>query len=226
MNSIIEIKNLTKCYASGHGKLEVIKGVNLTINTGDFISIQGASGSGKSTFLNLLGGLDKYDSGDIIVEGKSLQEFYSFGTIDYYRNNYLSFIFQNHYLMADFTILENVMLPLIIKDEKTKTAKILAKDMLEKVGLADRSNHYPNQISGGESQRVAVARALVARPPLILADEPTGNLDSGNTANFIEILNELQAQYKLTIVMVTHEKDLAKTAQRQFNMVDGNLIKL
>jgi len=220
---LLEVKNLTKTYKDGEHNVKVLKNINLTMQRGEFVSIQGVSGAGKSTFLNILGALDFPDKGDILVNGQSLSMQYSYKTIYKYRRKMIGFIFQSHYLMADFTVLENVMLPLQILGREKKHAQKKAEEILDKIGLKERMTHYPTQISGGESQRVAVARAMVHSPALILADEPTGNLDSTNTKIFINLLKDLQKNESLTILMVTHEKELANTAQTRYNMQDGEL---
>lgn len=221
MNSILKAEQISKNYRDGDRVVPVIHSVDMEINKGDFVSIQGVSGAGKSTFLSILGAILMPDSGEVFVNGKKLNDYAQAGKLHEYRKNHIGFVFQNHYLMPDFTALENVMLPLIIKRTKTRVAKEMAMEILDKVGLKDRAGHYPSQLSGGESQRVAVARAVVHKPDIILADEPTGNLDSHNTQVFIKILRDLQLSDKLTILVVTHETDLASVAQRRYYMKDG-----
>ncbi|MCB1201911.1 MAG: ABC transporter ATP-binding protein [Leptospiraceae bacterium] len=225
MSVCLQTKDLVKRYRDGELDVEVLRGVNLTVETGEFVSIRGVSGAGKSTLLNLLGALDTPDSGDIIVDGMSIREYQRRGELHIYRNAKTGLIFQNHYLMPDFSVIENVMMPLLIRGENGKKARIAAQEMLERVGLAHRTTHFPEQISGGESQRVAVARAMVHKPPLILADEPTGNLDSKNRGRFIDLLARLQGDYQLTVIVVTHEDDLANAARTQYLMAEGSLVQ-
>ncbi|HRP69012.1 MAG TPA: ABC transporter ATP-binding protein [Turneriella sp.] len=221
--SILTVADLHKTYRDGEAFAEVLKGISFTVNAGEFMAIQGPSGAGKSTLLNLLGALDKPDQGKIVIDGLELTSAMKNKTIELFRRDKIGFIFQNHYLMQEFTVVENVMLALRVQGMATKEAKEKAVHILERIGLGHRVNHYPSQISGGESQRVAVARAVVKNPPLVLADEPTGNLDSDNRARFIDILNKLQAEDKLTVIVVTHEQELAMAASRRLMMRDGLL---
>jgi len=223
MSVILETKKLTKTYKSNEVQVEVLKGIDLTIEAGDFLSIRGASGVGKSTLLNILGALDRADSGDIIVAGKSLNSYFSEDNLHLYRRDKVGFIFQNHYLMSDFTVLENVMMPLLIKKQSRKEAEETAMDVLKSVGLEDRAKHFPSQISGGESQRAAVARAIIHKPPIVLADEPTGNLDTKNSEKFIDIFANLQQERNLTILVVTHDMNLADKAFHKYKLYDGLL---
>ena len=222
---IVEISDLVKTYQDGDNVVEVLRGINLQIERGHFISIRGVSGAGKSTLLNILGALDSFDEGSVKINGLALEE-QPRNSMHNFRKVNLGFVFQYHYLLPEFSILENVMMPLLILKEKKSIARERAAQTLEKVGLSHRMKHFPSQISGGESQRVAVARAIVHNPPLILADEPTGNLDGANTIKCIEILNELINDSKLTVIVVTHEAVLAKTAPRQFVMEAGRLSEI
>jgi lipoprotein-releasing system ATP-binding protein len=221
---ILEVSELHKTYRDGDVRAEVLKGINFSVNAGEFMAIQGPSGAGKSTLLNLLGALDRPDSGKIVIDGLELTATVKNARIDLFRRDKIGFIFQNHYLMQEFTVIENVMLPLRAQGIGKAVAKVKAASILERIGLAHRMNHFPSQISGGESQRVAVARAVVKNPPLILADEPTGNLDSENRQRFIDVLNALQAEDNLTIIVVTHESELAMAASRRLMMRDGMLV--
>jgi len=221
---ILEVKDLHKSYMDGEKSVEVLKGINLSLEAGQFGAIVGASGAGKSTLLSLIGALLKPDMGEIIVSGDSLSTYYKNGNINMYRKNHIGFIFQNHYLMPDFTILENVMMPLIVQNRNKKESMQMAEEILEKVGILNRKDHYPSQVSGGESQRAAAARAIVKKPSIILADEPTGNLDSVNTEKFINLLRDLQSQEQLTVLVVTHERRLAESAEITFNISDGKII--
>ncbi len=220
---ILKVKNLSKFYDLGRQKIHILKDINFVMNKGDFTSIRGASGVGKSTFLNILGALDKPDSGDVIIDGHNISKYREDEQLSFFRREKIGFIFQDHYLMQDFNILENVMMPLMIKKIKKKEAKIMASEILDRVGLSHRLSHYPNQISGGESQRVAAARAIVHKPAIILADEPTGNIDSKNTIKFIELLKGIQEKDSLTILVVTHEDMLGEMALIYYDMIDGQI---
>jgi ABC-type lipoprotein export system ATPase subunit len=221
---ILAVSDVHKTYRDGEIMAEVLKGITFTVAAGEFVAIQGPSGAGKSTLLNLLGALDKPDSGKIVIDGLELTSAVRADRMDVFRRDKIGFIFQNHYLLQEFTVVENVMLPLRVQGKSYREAKETAARVLTRVGLAHRMEHYPSQISGGESQRVAVARAVVKSPPLILADEPTGNLDSDNRARFIEVLNTLQAEDRLTVIVVTHEAELAMAASRRLLMRDGKLV--
>lgn len=220
---ILEVTDLSKTYRDGEVLAEVLKGISFSVAPGEFVAIQGPSGAGKSTLLNLLGALDKPDTGRIVVDGLELTADIKNERVERFRRDKIGFIFQNHYLMQEFTVLENVMLPLRVQGFTTAAAKEKAAHALERIGLGHRMHHFPSQISGGESQRVAVARAVVKNPALILADEPTGNLDSENRERFIGVLNALQAEDKLTIIVVTHESELAMAASRRLHMKDGKI---
>ncbi|MBC7197559.1 MAG: ABC transporter ATP-binding protein, partial [Deferribacterales bacterium] len=207
MNSLIlEAKNIYKSFKKATHVVNVLVNMSLQINKGDFTAVVGPSGSGKSTLLHILGGLDKPDSGEVLFEGKNI--FSSNGFIDKFRNENVGFIFQFHYLLNDFNALENVMFPALIKDGNKNRAKMSAEYLLEKVGLKDRMNHYPSELSGGEQQRVAIARALINEPHILLADEPTGNLDRANSDSIFEIFQKLNED-GLTILVVTHDSYLA-----------------
>ncbi len=219
--SILLAQNLEKSYRKGNLKIPVLRGVNLEINEGDFVSIRGSSGTGKSTLLNVIGGLDDFDSGSLIVHGKNILDYRNRGKMHYYRSTMTGFIFQHHYLMPDFTVEENVMMSLRIRGIPAKIARTQARDILEQTGILHRADHLPSQISGGESQRAAVARALAGRPALVLADEPTGNLDAENRHKFIDLISDLQEKFKLTILVVTHEEELAQAAGKKLFMEDG-----
>lgn len=222
--AILTVQDLHKTYRDGEAFAEVLKGISFSVEPGEFVAIQGPSGAGKSTLLNLLGALDKPDSGKIVIDGLELTAQIKHKTVDVFRRDKIGFIFQNHYLMQEFSVVENVMLPLRAQGVVYAEAKEKAAKILKRIGLDHRMNHFPSQISGGESQRVAVARAVVKNPPLILADEPTGNLDSDNRQRFIDVLNTLQAEDKLTIIVVTHESELAMAASRRLMMRDGKIV--
>jgi len=220
---LLEVTDIHKTYRDGEAFAEVLKGISFRVESGEFVAIQGPSGAGKSTLLNLIGALDKPDSGKIVIDGLELTSHIKHRTVDLFRRDKIGFIFQNHYLMQEFTVVENVMLPLRAQGIPAAVAKEKAAGILKRIGLDHRMNHYPSQISGGESQRVAVARAVVKNPPLVLADEPTGNLDSDNRQRFIDVLNTLQAEDRLTIIVVTHEAELAMAASRRLLMRDGKI---
>ncbi|UOD35168.1 ABC transporter ATP-binding protein [Deferribacteraceae bacterium V6Fe1] len=214
-NLILEAKNIYKSFKKATHVVNVLVNMSLQINKGDFTAVVGPSGSGKSTLLHILGGLDKPDSGEVLFEGKNI--FSSNGFIDKFRNENVGFIFQFHYLLNDFNALENVMFPALIKDGNKNRAKMSAEYLLEKVGLKDRMNHYPSELSGGEQQRVAIARALINEPHILLADEPTGNLDRANSDSIFEIFKKLNDD-GLTILVVTHDSYLAGMTKNKFNL--------
>ncbi len=220
---ILEVADLHKTYRDGEIRAEVLKGISFIVEPGEFVAIQGSSGAGKSTLLNLLGALDRPDSGKIVIDGLELTADVKSTKLDIFRRDKVGFIFQNHYLMQEFTVLENVMMPLRAQGVNKTDSRQRAEKILQRIGLGHRMEHFPSQISGGESQRVAVARAVVKSPPLILADEPTGNLDSENRQRFIDVLNTLQAEDKLTVIVVTHEAELAMAASRRLMMRDGKI---
>ncbi len=219
-NCVIEVKNVFKTFKDGELKVDVLKGVNFNVKEGESVAILGRSGSGKSTLLQLLAGLDSYDSGDVMVLGKSIKKLNIAQQSDF-RNKNMGFVYQFHHLLPDFTAIENVALPLIIGGEKEKKAKELAEQLLEKIGLKDRLYHIPNQLSGGEKQRVSVARALASKPKCILADEPTGNLDKETADVILNLFLELSKEYNSAIVIVTHDKDLANRCSRSVLMANG-----
>jgi len=221
--AILDVTDLHKTYRDGEILADVLKGITFSVEPGEFVAIQGPSGAGKSTLLNLLGALDRPDRGKIVIDGLELTADVKKSQLDIFRRDKIGFIFQNHYLMQEFTVLENVTMPLRAQGYTKAEATERAQQVLARVGLSHRVEHFPSQISGGESQRVAVARAVVKSPPLILADEPTGNLDSENRHRFIDVLNTLQAEDKLTVIVVTHEAELAMAASRRLLMRDGRL---
>jgi putative ABC transport system ATP-binding protein len=224
MSSIISIRKLEKVYMNGGNRLRVLKGVDLEIQSGEFTSIMGSSGSGKSTLLNILGCLDKPTGGDYFIDGINVSKMTPDELADI-RNTKIGFIFQSYNLLARTTALENVELPLLYnKKVGAKERRERAIEALRKVGLADRMNHRPNELSGGQQQRVSIARALVNNPVVILADEPTGNLDTLTSYQIIEQFQELNAN-GITIVMVTHEQDIAAFTKRSVVFKDGMIIK-
>ena len=222
-NVIISCQQLGKRFQEGRLDVEVLRGVNFQVEAGEKIAILGSSGSGKSTLLHLMGGLDLPSSGHVEVMGKRMDQLSDNARGDL-RNESLGFIYQFHHLLPEFTALENVAMPLLIRGVKVAEARQQAADILEKVGLKDRVDHKPAQLSGGERQRAAIARALVTRPKAVLADEPTGNLDSHSSADVIRILEELNAQ-GITLIVVTHDTDMGERARRKIRMVDGRIVQ-
>ena len=221
-NSIIEIKNLRKDYHVGEVTVHALRGVELKINEGEFVAIMGASGSGKSTMLNIIGCLDKPTSGDYLLDGINVNTMNN-DALARFRNKKLGFVFQAYNLLARTTALENVELPLFYNPQiRSRERKEAALRALEAVGLTDRMHHMPNQLSGGQQQRVAIARSLVNDPVLILADEPTGNLDTRTSFEIMELFQDLNEKGR-TIVYVTHETDIAKFATRNVTFSDGKI---
>lgn len=222
-NNIIELININKFYKETGKELHILKDLNLSVKKGEFISILGRSGSGKSTLLNILGLLDKADSGDIFIDGKNMSSI-SEEEKNKIKNSVLGFVFQFHYLLNEFTALENVMLPALLNNfSNKKNIQIKAENLLEKVGLKDRFFHKPMQLSGGEKQRVAIARALINSPKIILADEPTGNLDEETSESIFDLFKTLNKDFSQTILVVTHSKDLSLVTDRQLYLKKGNI---
>lgn len=222
-NVIIEIKNLRKDFHIGEVTVHALRGIDLIIQEGEFVAIMGASGSGKSTMLNILGCLDKPTSGDYLLDGTNVKSI-SKDDLARLRNKKLGFVFQSYNLLPRTTALENVELPLFYNSKvKSGERKISALNALETVGLSDRKHHMPNQLSGGQQQRVAIARSLVNNPVLILADEPTGNLDTRTSVEIMGVFQELNEKGR-TIVFVTHEPDIAKFASRNIIFRDGKIV--
>ena len=213
---------LTKTYQDGVRRVEVLRGVDLEIEPGEFVAIVGPSGSGKSTLLHLLGTLDRPDAGDIAIGGRSVAGLAGRRLAEF-RNRTIGFVFQFHQLLADFTALENVMLPGRIAGVEPRLLADRARALLGEVGLEDRLDHFPSQLSGGERQRVAICRALVLEPPLLLADEPTGNLDPASGEGVFELLLALQARHGTTGLLVTHNPEIAERCARILSLDDGAL---
>ncbi|MBW2478005.1 MAG: ABC transporter ATP-binding protein [Deltaproteobacteria bacterium] len=220
MRPLIAVQGLTKSFRTGLGVVDVLKGVSMSIHAGERVAIVGASGAGKTTFMHLLGGLDRPTTGTITFDGRDI---FSFAPreLDQFRNRSIGFVFQFHQLLPEFSALENVMMPALIKRAPVIEARKQAEAMLESVGLAHRITHKPGQLSGGEQQRVAIARSLVMSPQLLLADEPTGNLDSVTSEEILQLLDQLHVEYNLTMVIVTHSKLVADRMDRVVRMVDG-----
>ena len=219
----IEVSNLHKSYYDGEGhKLHILKGLNFEIISGSTAAIVGASGTGKSTFMHTLGTLESIDHGNLYLDEKDLTSF-TRNQAAKFRNESIGFIFQFHQLLNDFNALENVMIPGLIHGGNTGIVRENAINLLEKVGLAERSFHKPSQLSGGEQQRVAIARALINKPRIVLADEPTGNLDEETGVQVMDILLRLNREHKTTFIMITHNPSLASKMQFQYRMENGQL---
>jgi ABC-type lipoprotein export system ATPase subunit len=217
-NPQLEVRNLRKSY--DEGRIEALRGVSLTINAGEYVAISGASGSGKSTLLHLLGGLDVATSGEVLFENAIL------GTavnLDEYRAHRIGFIFQAFYLLPTLRAIDNVQVPMLAINENASSRADRAESLLREMGLDHRLNQYPNELSAGERQRVAIARALANNPIILLADEPTGNLDSVNSARIMEILTGIQKKRGMTLIIVTHENDIANAAPRHIRIRDGRV---
>jgi len=217
---IVKAQDLHKSYDLGRRMIEVLHGVNFEIGEGEFLSLQGASGTGKSTLLHLLGGLDDPTSGEVIASGQSLSAMSSM-RLAKWRNGEVGFVFQSYHLMPEFDALENVLLPARMAQANRVESQQRAESLLKRVGLVKRMHHLPAELSGGEQQRVALARALINQPQLLLADEPTGNLDSKTGSEVLNLLCELQAEAKLTMIIATHDDKVAKRALRTVQLVDG-----
>jgi len=220
--SLIELNNITKSYPVGDSELKILKGIDLKIEQGDFVAIMGPSGSGKSTCMNILGCLDKPTSGTYVLDGKRVDGL-SADELAEIRNQKIGFVFQGFNLLSRTSALENVELPMVYANIPAAERKSRAEQALEKVGLKERMDHQPNQLSGGQQQRVAIARAIVNEAPIIFADEPTGNLDTKMSIEIMNLFTELNRELGRTIILVTHEEDIAKFAKRIIKIVDGEI---
>jgi lipoprotein-releasing system ATP-binding protein len=226
MTAILQAEGLRKVYRGGDGNpIEVLSGVDFTVDRGEFVAIVGASGSGKSTLLHLLGALDTPSGGTVLLAGQSYDD-ETPDTLAALRNRKLGFVFQFHHLLREFTALENVMMPLLISGETDARARSRAEELLAAVGLAGRMSHRPSQLSGGEQQRAAVARALVADPLVVLADEPSGNLDYANSERLHQLFAHLSREFETALVVVTHNRSLAGRADRVLSLEGGHLVPL
>lgn len=216
---MIHLEGITKSF----GSLQVLKGIDLEITQGEVVSIVGPSGAGKTTLLQIMGTLDSPDAGMINIDGTNVSRMKE-KELSAFRNKHIGFVFQFHQLLPEFTALENVMIPAFIAGVPTKEASIRAMEILDFMGLKERASHKPNELSGGEKQRVAVARALINQPAVILADEPSGSLDSHNKEELHQLFFDLRNRFGQTFVIVTHDEALAKITDRTIHMVDGNII--
>ena len=222
-NIIMKLEDIDKFYMETGNKLHILKKLNLEVKRGEFVSILGKSGSGKSTLLNIMGLLDKIDGGKIWIDNKEVSSLNEMERNNI-KNHFLGFVFQFHYLMSEFTALENVMIPALLNNFKNKAEiEKEAKELLEIVGLAERIKHKPNQLSGGEKQRVAIARAMINKPKLILADEPTGNLDEDTGELIFSLFRKINKERNQSIVVVTHARDLSQVTDRQIYLKRGVL---
>ena len=221
-SGVLKAIDVCKTYHLGGRELPVLRGVNLELRLGEFMALQGASGSGKSTLLQLLGGLDRPTSGTILFKGKPLR-LQTAQQAAIFRGQNVGFVFQAYHLLPDLDALENIMLPAQVQRASVLTSRNRGMDLLASVGLKDRMDHRPSELSGGEQQRVAIARALMNEPEIILADEPTGNLDSGTEAELIELLTQLHRERDLTLLVATHDDVVAATAQRIVRLKDGKV---
>ncbi len=219
---VLQANDIYKTYHLGGRELQVLRGVNLELRRGEFVALQGASGSGKSTLLQLLGGLDRPTSGTIRFKGNPLR-LQTSQQAAIFRGQNVGFVFQAYHLLPDLNALENVMLPAQVQRTAVSVSRNRGMDLLVRVGLADRMEHRPSELSGGEQQRVAIARAMMNEPEIILADEPTGNLDSNTEAEIIDLLNKLHQERNLTLLVATHDEIVAAATQRVERLVDGRL---
>ena len=218
--SFIEIKGLSKIFLQGNQKIYGIRNVNISIERGTFMSVIGRSGSGKSTFLNLVGGIENPTSGEVFFDGKSIHQFKD-KELTKFRNQHIGYVFQQYHLLKELTVLENIRLPLDIGRKAYDHS--YEEELLDLLGLKDRTDFYPSQLSGGQQQRVSIGRALINEPAFILADEPTGSLDSHRSVEIMKLLQKLNDEEGITVVLVTHEPDMAKYAKRIVHFVDGTV---
>jgi ABC-type lipoprotein export system ATPase subunit len=217
---LLSARGLSKSYVMGRRTLEVLRGVHLDVARGEFLALRGASGAGKSTLLHLMGGLDSPNAGEIFFDGQNLARF-SEGELTHFRNRRVGFVFQAYHLLPELTALENVCLPARVARISAPAAEKRGRELLARAGLGERTDHKPYELSGGEQQRVAIARALVNEPELLLADEPTGNLDSRTGGEIIELLKDLHVEKHMTLVIATHDAQVAAHAQRAIELADG-----
>ncbi len=218
---ILKVKNLSKTYGKGDNKVEALKNINLSINKGEFVSIVGASGSGKSTLLHLLGGLDRPTSGEVIIDGESIYN-YKEEKLAIFRRRKIGFIFQFYNLIPVLDVEENISLPALLDNDKVDEKYL--EELIEVLGLQNRRKHLPSELSGGQQQRVSIGRAMLNKPSIILADEPTGNLDSKNSKEVIELLKFTAKKYNQTLILITHDVNIASMADRAITIEDGEIV--
>ena len=221
MENVIELTNIRKSFPMGDTVLEVLKGISLTVKKGEFLAVLGPSGSGKSTLMNVIGCMDKFDSGEYFLDGEAIHGM-SDSKLTRIRNEKIGFIFQKYHLINKYSVLRNVEIPLLLRGYSQKQASAAAEEKLVRLGMEKRLAHKPNELSGGQQQRAAIARALVGKPALLLADEPTGALDSATGKEVLELFSELHREGN-TIVMITHDLNVAKNAERIVHIVDGEI---
>jgi lipoprotein-releasing system ATP-binding protein len=225
-DKIISIKNLFKSYGKGRQKVDILQGVDFEMARGEFSAIIGRSGSGKTTLLNILGLLDSFDQGEYLFNGSDVSNF-SKKDLDAFRNQEIGFIFQFHYLLKELSVFENITLPAYLKENKiSKETREYAYELIEKMALQDRANYRPENLSGGEKQRVAIARALINKPSIILADEPTGNLDQETSQRVYDLFTQVIKEHNQTVLMVTHSIEMAKLTKFQYKVANYKLTKL
>ena len=225
MEKVIEVKNLFKLYRVGDSIVRALNGINLSIYAGEFCAIVGTSGPGKSTLLNMLAGLEKPTKGEVVINGEHMERLKEDQLVSF-RRDHIGFIFQSFHLIGTMNALENVALPLSFRGERKESRLKKADAMLDMVNLKKHKKHLPNQMSGGQQQRVGVARALVVEPEIIFADEPTGNLDSHTSKEVMELMQKVVREQNRTLVMVTHDNELAAYADRVFHIIDGEIVKI
>lgn len=219
---ILEAKGLIKSYVNGNNKLKVLDGIGIKLEEGKIVTIMGKSGSGKSTLLNILSTLDSTDEGMISINGNDIN-YYTDDDISYMRNSYIGFVFQFHHLLHEFNVIENLIIPQLLHKKDILKAKIIGENLLEKLGMNQLKNRHPSQISGGEKQRVAVLRAIVNNPGIVLADEPTGNLDRKNSQKVLDLLEQIKANYHTSIIIATHDDSIIEIADKCFLINKGSL---
>ncbi len=224
MKTIIDVKNLCKSYMSGGKPLNVLENIDLSIQQGDFISLMGASGSGKSTLLNIIGTMDTPNAGDIWIAGQQVTHMPE-NQLAMFRLKHIGFIFQFHYLLPEFSIEENVAMPLMIRGQNRLKAIENAREMLDYLGMTERMHHFPAEISGGEKQRAVIGRALINKPDILLADEPTGNLDKETGTKVLDLFKKIQKDMNQTFFLVTHNDQIAKIAEINYHLDNGKLIR-
>ncbi|MPQ32871.1 ABC transporter ATP-binding protein [Clostridium estertheticum] len=217
---ILKVKNLNKTYGTGENEVEALKNINLVINKGEFVAIVGASGSGKSTLLHLLGGLDRPTSGNVVIDGESIYD-YKEEKLAVFRRRKIGFVFQFYNLLPILDVEENIALPALLDNDKVD--KVYLEELIKVLGLSERKNHLPSELSGGQQQRVSIGRAVFNKPSIILADEPTGNLDTKNSKDVMELLKFTAKKYNQTLILITHDLNIANMADRVITIEDGKI---